>query len=323
MSLSIRFLGTSASRPTTERNVASVALARDGETMLFDCGEGTQRQMMRYHVSFALADVFFTHFHADHVIGIIGLMRTMALQGREEPLRLWGPRGGTKVLRRAEQFGFDRLTFPVEITELEPLEPIRRQGYEIMPYPVDHRGAPSLGYALIEEQRKGRFNPDLARELGVPEGPLWGQIHRGRTVTLPDGRVIDPTALVGPVRRGRKVVLTGDTRPCAATIDIAGSADVLVHEATFGDEEAQRAAETGHSTAREAATIAQSAEVRRLVLTHFSARYSRDASELEREAKEVFANTLVARDGTEIEVAFEDASADWGLRAAEPGGAGR
>jgi ribonuclease Z len=211
----------------------------------------------------------------------------------------------------------------VEIIELEPLQPIRRQGYEIMPYPVDHRGAPSLGYALIEEQRKGRFNPDLARELGVPEGPLWGQIHRGKAVTLPDGRVIDPTALVGPVRRGRKVVLTGDTRPCATTIDIAASADILVHEATFGDEEAQRAAETGHSTAREAATVARSAEVRRLVLTHFSARYSRDASELEREAKEVFANTLAARDGTEIEVAFEDATADWGLRAAEPGGAGR
>ena len=221
MSLSVRFLGTSASRPTTERNVAALALVREGETLLFDCGEGTQRQMMRYHVSFALDDVFFTHFHADHVIGIIGLLRTLSLQGRAEPLRLWGPRGGGRVLRRAEQFGFDRLTFPLEITELEPLQPVRRTGYDIVPYAVDHRGSPSLGYAIVEEPRKGRFNPDLARELGIPEGPLWGRIHRGLPVTLPDGRVIDPSLLVGPARRGRRIVLTGDTRPCAATIEIA------------------------------------------------------------------------------------------------------
>ena len=276
--------------------------------MLFDCGEGTQRQMMRYHISFALSDVFFTHFHADHVIGIIGLLRTLALQGREDPLRLWGPRGGARVLRRAEQFGFDRLTFPVEITELDPHQSVKRDTYEIVPYPVNHRGSASLGYALIEEQRKGRFNPDLARELGIPEGPLWGQIHRGQPVTLPDGRTIDPSVLVGPARRGRKIVLTGDTRPCDTTIDMARDADLLIHEATFGDEEAARAAETGHSTAREAATVARSADVRRLVLTHFSARYSRDASELEREAREVFADTTIARDGTELDVAYDDAS---------------
>jgi ribonuclease Z len=307
MSLSIRFLGTSASRPTVERNVASVAVAREGETLLFDCGEGTQRQMMRYHVSFALADVFFTHFHADHVIGIIGLMRTMALQGRTEPLRLWGPRGASRVLRRAEQFGFDRLTFPIEIAELEPEQPVRRNGYAIVAYAVDHRGSASLGYAIIEDTRKGRFNPDRARALGIPEGPLWGQIHRGLAVTLTDGRTIEPALLVGPARRGRRIVLTGDTRPCDATLEIAREADVLVHEATFGDEEAERAAETGHSTAREAATLARDADVRRLVLTHFSARYSRDASELEREAKQVFPEVIIARDGTEVDVVYDDA----------------
>ena len=307
MSLSIRFLGTSASRPTVERNVASVAVTREGETMLFDCGEGTQRQMMRYHVSFSLTDVFFTHFHADHVIGIIGLMRTMALQGRTEPLRLWGPRGASRVLRRAEQFGFDRLTFPIEIAELEPDQSVRRNGYAIVAYPVDHRGSASLGYVVVEEPRKGRFNPDLARELGIPEGPLWGQIHRGMAVTLADGRTIEPSLLVGPSRRGRKIVITGDTRPCEATVSAARDGDVLVHEATFGDEEAVRAAQTGHSTAREAALVAQRADVRRLVLTHFSARYSRDATELEREAKQVFQNLLIARDGTEVEVPYETA----------------
>jgi ribonuclease Z len=307
MSLSIRFLGTAASRPTVERNVASLALMREGETLLFDCGEGTQRQMMRYHVSFALSDVFFTHFHADHIIGIIGLMRTMSLQGRTEALRLYGPRGATRVLRRAEQFGFDRLGFPVEILELVPDEPLRRDGYEVIPFAVDHRGSASLGYALIEETRKGRFNPDLARDLGIPEGPLWGQIHRGIAVTLPGGRTIEPSVLVGPPRPGRRIVITGDTRPCAATTEMARNADLLVHEATFGDEEAERAAETGHSTAREAALVARAADARRLVLTHFSARYSHDASELEREARQAFANVVIARDGMELDVAYEDA----------------
>ena len=306
MSLSLRFLGTAASRPTVERNVAALALMREGETLLFDCGEGTQRQMMRYHVSFAVADVLFTHFHADHVIGIIGLLRTMALQGRTDVLRLYGPRGATRVLRRAEQFGFDRLGFPVEIMELDPDQPLKRNGYELIPFAVDHHGSASLGYAVVEETRKGRFNPDLAREMGIPEGPLWGQIHRGIAVTLPDGRHIEPSVLVGPTRPGRRIVITGDTRPCAATTEMARNADLLVHEATFGDEEAARAIETGHSTAREAAMVARDADARRLVLTHISARYSRDASDLEREARQVFPNVIVARDGTEIEVPFVD-----------------
>jgi ribonuclease Z len=307
MSLSLRFLGTAASRPTVERNVAALAVMREGETLLFDCGEGTQRQMMRYHVSFAVADVFFTHFHADHVIGIIGLMRTMSLQGRTDRLTLWGPRGATRVLRRAEQFGFDRLGFPVEITEIEPNQPLRRNGYNVIPFEVDHRGSASLGYAIVEETRKGRFNPELAREMGIPEGPLWGEIHRGNVVRLPDGRTVDPSLLVGPTRPGRRIVITGDTRPCASTTEMARDADLLVHEATFGDEEAERAVETGHSTAREAAMVARDADARRLVLTHFSARYSHDATELEREARQLFPKVLAARDGTEIDVPYADA----------------
>jgi ribonuclease Z len=306
MSLAVRLLGTSASRPTIERNVSSLAIHREGETLMFDCGEGTQRQMMRYGISFALEDIFFTHMHADHLLGVVGLIRTMALQGRTERLRLWGPRGAARVLKRAEGLGFERSTFPVEIEEIEGGQRIARTGYAIVAFPVDHRGSASLGYALVEEDRKGRFNPDLARELGIPEGPLWGQIHRGKAVTLEDGRVIEPSVLVGPQRPGRTVVITGDTRPCAATIDAARNADLLVHESTFGDEEAERAVETGHSTAREAAQVAREAGVRRLLLTHFSARYSRDAVELEREAKSVFAETLVGRDGTEVEVEFRD-----------------
>lgn len=306
MSLSIRLLGTSASRPTVERNVSSLAIHREGETLMFDCGEGTQRQMMRYGISFALEDIFFTHMHADHLLGVIGLMRTMALQGRTERLRLWGPRGSARVLKRAEAFGFERMTFPLEILEVAAGEPIERSGYAIVPFGVDHRGSASVGYALVEAERKGRFNPDLARELGIPEGPLWGQIHRGLPVTLDDGRVIEPRVLVGDKRAGRTVVITGDTRPCAATIEASRNADLLIHESTFGDEEAERAVETGHSTAREAAQVAKEANVRRLLLTHFSARYSRDAIDLQREAKTVFDATVAGKDGMEIEVPFAD-----------------
>ncbi len=306
MPLTLRFLGTSAARPTVERNVSSLAVHREGEALLFDCGEGTQRQMMRYGITFNIDDVFFTHFHTDHVLGIVGLIRTMSLQGRTEPLRLWGPTGAERMLKRAESFGSERLAFELEIRELSPGDAIPRREYAIHAFALEHRGPPSLGYAIVEEERRGRFNPQLAAQLGVPEGPLWGRIHRGEAISLDDGRVIEPSALVGETRPGRKVVITGDTRPCASTILAAEGADLLVHEATFGNEESARAVETGHSTAMEAAQVAKMAGVRQLVMTHVSARYARDAVELEQEARSVFAASRVARDGLEIEVDFRD-----------------
>ncbi|MCX5760418.1 MAG: ribonuclease Z [Gemmatimonadetes bacterium] len=306
MSLSITFLGTSASRPTVERGVSAVSVVREGETMLVDCGEGTQRQMMRYGVSFNFGDLLFTHFHSDHVLGALGLMRTLSLQGRTEPLHIWGPRGINQMMKKAEALGGERLTYPVEVTEVTAGVPIARKEYCILPYPVEHRGAVAVGYALIEDERRGRFNPDLARELGIPEGPLWGKIHKGEAITLDDGRVVEPSVLVGPTRTGRRLVISGDTRPCPATVEVSRGADLLVHESTFGDEEAARAVETGHSTAREAAQMAAEAGVKRLVLTHFSARYSRDPSELDREAKELFPRVTIARDGMEIEIPYED-----------------
>jgi len=277
MSLSLRFLGTAASRPTVERNVAALAVMREGETLLFDCGEGTQRQMMRYHVSFAVADVFFTHFHADHVIGIIGLMRTMSLQGRTDRLTLWGPRGATRVLRRAEQFGFDRLGFPVEITEIEPNQPLRRNGYDVIPFEVDHRGSASLGYAIVEETRKGRFNPELAREMGIPEGPLWGEIHRGNVVRLPDGRTVDPSLLVGPTRPGRRIVITGDTRPCASTTEMARDADLLVHDAQYTIDEYPHHVGWGHSAIDHTLAFATLTRVKQLVTFHHDPAHDDDA----------------------------------------------
>jgi ribonuclease Z len=306
MPLCLRFLGTSAARPTVERNVASIALLREGEAFLFDCGEGTQRQMMRYGITFNIDDVFFTHFHTDHLLGIVGLMRTMSLQGRTAPLRLWGPPGAERMIRRAETLGSERLSFGLEIRELVPGDAIPRKGYLIHTFALDHRGPPSLGFVISEEERKGRFNPELATELGIPEGPLWGRVHRGESITLDNGEVIHPSVLVGETRPGRKVVITGDTRPCAETILAAQGADLLVHESTFGEEEAARAVETGHSTAKEAAQVARMAGVRKLVLTHVSARYTRDAAELETEARTIFPETRVARDGLEIDVPFRE-----------------
>jgi ribonuclease Z len=303
--LSLTFLGTSAARPTVERNVSSIALMREGETLLFDCGEGTQRQMMRYGVSFAPGDIFFTHFHGDHFLGVIGLVRTLGLQAREEPLRLWGPRGAKQLLTTAMNLGVERVPFEVVIEEVKPGDRLPARGYAIHVFATEHGGG-SVGYALVEEQRYGKFDPEKARSLGIPEGPLWGKLQRGETVELADGRQLTADSVVGPRRAGRKVVMTGDTRACASVVDAARDADLLVHEATFGEEEKERARETFHSTARDAAQVALAAKARRLVLTHLSARYSTLAEELVREAKEVFENVVAARDGMTVEVPFPD-----------------
>jgi ribonuclease Z len=303
--LAVTFLGTSAARPTVERNVSGIALVREGETLLFDCGEGTQRQMMRFGVSFALRDIFFTHFHADHFLGVIGLMRTLGLQGREEPMRLWGPKGAKAVLKTALTLGVERVPFDVAIEEVKPGEVLPRDGYALHVFATEHGGG-SVGYALVEAQRFGRFNPDKVREAGIPEGPLWGKLQRGEAIELADGRRLTADGFVGPPRPGRKVVLTGDTRPTAAVVDAAQGADLLVHEATFGEEDKARAMETNHSTAREAAQVALAAKVRRLVLNHLSARYSISADELVKEAREVFGEVVAAKDGMTVEVSFPD-----------------
>ncbi len=309
--LSVTFLGTSAARPTVERNVSAMSLVREGETLLFECGEGTQRQMMRYGVSFALSEIFFTHFHADHFLGVIGLIRTLGLQVRTEPMVLYGPKGAKKVLGQAIQLGVERVPFEVDVVEVKPGEVIRdagsgmRDAYEIHVFGTEHGGG-SVGYALREHERPGRFDPEKARAAGVPEGHLWGKLQRGETVGLPDGRTVTADGIVGPKRPGRAIVFTGDTRPCAAVVDAAQGADLLIHEATFGEEEKERAKETGHSTAREAAQVALAAKARRLVLSHVSARYSISADELVKEAREVFKETVVAKDGMTIEVPFPD-----------------
>jgi ribonuclease Z len=303
--LTATFLGTGAACPTIDRNVAGLAVQREGEMMLFDCGEGTQRQMMRYGVGFSFSEVYFSHFHADHMLGITGLVRTMGLQDRTAPVTLYGPRGAHRVLGAALSLGIERNKFPVQIVEVRPGDRLERTGYDLVVFATEHR-ADTVGYALVEHVRLGRFHPERARELGVPEGPLWGRLHKGDTVTLEDGRTVSPADLVGQPRRGRTLVYSGDTRPTLAVLEAARGADLLIHEATFGGDEAARAVETGHSTASEAARLALEAGVGRLVLTHISPRYTRDAPELLAEARAVFPETVIARDGMVVDVPFAD-----------------
>ncbi|HEX3927396.1 MAG TPA: ribonuclease Z [Gemmatimonadales bacterium] len=306
--MQVTFLGTSAAVPTVERNVASLMLQREGEHVLFDCGEGTQRQMMRYGAGFSFDDLFFTHFHADHTLGLAGLLRTLGLQGRTAPLNLHGPRGAKRHLSALITLGMERMKFPVEITELKAGDALPRGGgeYDLLVGEAAHRGD-AVAYAVVEHDRLGRFDPERARELGIPEGPAWGRLHRGEAISLPDGRKVVSADLVGPARPGRRVVYSGDSAPCAGVAELARGADLLIHEATFGEDERDRARETMHSTARDAATLAARVGVKKLVLTHISARYSREAPELAAEAREVFPETAIARDGMVVEVPFPDA----------------
>lgn len=304
MSLSVTLLGTAAAVPTVDRNVTALAVHREGELLLFDCGEGTQRQMMRYGTGFGVKEIFFTHYHADHVLGLSGLIATMGLQDRREPLTLYGPQSAD-ILYTISRLGVERPRFAIDIVEVQPGDALRRDGYELRVFPVVHRKE-SVGWVLKEDLRLGRFNPELARARGIPEGPMWGRLHKGEALTLPDGSVVTSDDFVGPTRVGRTFVFAGDCRPHADTIAAAAGADLLVHEATFAHADLALAKETSHSTAREAADIAKAAGVKQLVLTHISARYSREAPELLAEAQAVFPNTRIARDGMTVEIPFAE-----------------
>jgi len=240
-------------------------------------------------------------------------VRTLGLQARAEPLRLYGPKGAKKLLTQALQLGVERVPFEVEVCEVKPGDVlgqratgnVQRDSYDIQVFATEHGGG-SVGYALREHERRGRFDVEKARAAGIPEGPLWGKLTKGEPITLSNGPTFQPSDFVGLKRPGRLVVFTGDTRPCAAVVDAAQGADLLIHEATFGEEEKDRAKETGHATAREAAQVALAARARRLVLSHVSARYSISAEELVSEARLVFPETTVAKDGMTIEVPYVD-----------------
>ncbi|HSO01826.1 MAG TPA: ribonuclease Z [Gaiellaceae bacterium] len=303
MDLDVVFLGTAGSMPTARRGPSATLVRRGGERLLFDCGEGTQRQLLRSDVGLVdLHEVFLTHFHADHFLGLPGMLKTFALRGRELPLTLYGPRGLDELLQALRRI-FGRLTYEVAVVELAAGAVLPRDGYELRTFAARH-GRDALGYALVEGPRPGRFDVATADALGVPFGPERGALQDGEAVTLPDGTVITPEQVLGEARPGRKLVFTGDTAPSDATVEVAFAADLLVHEATFCEDEADRAHETEHSTALEAARVAKDAQVRLLALTHLSSRYG--AGEVEREARTVFPDTVVPRDFDLIEVPFAE-----------------
>ena len=303
MDLDVVFLGTSGSMPTAQRAPAATLVRRGGERLLFDCAEGTQRQLLRSDVGLVeLREIFLTHYHADHFLGLPGMLKTFSLRGRESSLTVYGPPGLDDLFGSLRRI-FGRLSYPLELEELRPGDALARDGYRIEPFAVEH-GSEAVGYALVESERPGRFDVATADALGVPAGRERGELQHGTAITLADGRVVSPDDVLGPPRPGRKVVLSGDTAPCLPVLEAAVGADLLVHEATFCADERERAKETLHSTAAEAAEIARRAEVGLLALTHLSTRYA--PSEIAAEARAVFPNTLVPRDFDLVEVPFRE-----------------
>jgi ribonuclease Z len=297
--LDLLFLGTAGSAPTASRGASATLVRRGGDRLLVDCGEGTQRQLLRSDAGlFDVEHVFLTHLHGDHVLGLPGMLKTFTLRDRAVALTVYGPRG-TRALFSALRVLIGRLTYTLDVVELEAGDEVVRDGYRLVPFAVEHGGT-ALGYALREEARPGRFDVETADALGVPDGPLRGTLQGGESVTLPDGRVVRPDEVLGAARRGRSVVLTGDTAPAATVVAAASGADVLVHEATFLAGERERARETGHSTAGEAALVAREAGVELLALTHVSARHA--GSEVEDEARQLFERTVVPRDFDVVDV---------------------
>ncbi len=303
--LRVTFLGTAGALPTTERNPSAILINRKGELILFDCGEGTQQQMMRAKTGMMnLTSIFLTHFHADHVLGIPGLLQTMNFQGRTQPLEIFGPKYAKEFVELLSKLGFNAVAFEVKVSELKHGDVLDRGEYWIEAVKTEH-SIPSLGYVLREKPRQGKFNREKAIELGIPPGPLFGRLQRGETVNI-KGKVIKPEEVIGPPRPGRVVVYSGDTRPCEAILNASQDADLLIHDGTLTSNMQEWAIETKHSTALEAAELARKAGVKQLVLTHISSRYSADTAPLIEEARKVFNNSLVAKDLLEIEIPYRD-----------------
>jgi ribonuclease Z len=302
--LRIIFLGTGGTLPTKNRNPSAIFINREGETMLFDCGEGTQQQMMRAKTGMKVSSIFITHFHADHFLGIPGLIQTMSFNGRTEPLDIYGPTWTKQMVNIMRELGYYKLGFEIKAHELEGGDILDKGEYSIKAVTTEH-SVPSLGYVLEEKSRTGRFNREKAIELGVPVGHMFSKLQKGETITV-KGRMIKPSQVIGYNRPGRKIVYSGDTRPCDTIVRESVGADLLIHDGTLADDLHEWAIETKHSTTAEAAQIAKKANVLQLILTHFSSRYSENAEPLLLDAKGIFENTMLAEELMEIEIKFRD-----------------
>jgi ribonuclease Z len=307
--LQVYFLGTAGALPTTQRNPPCIMVRRGSDTLLFDCGEGAQQQMMRARCGFTVNAIFITHWHADHFLGVFGLVQTMSFNGRTDPLTIYGPEWVHEFVTIIKTLARFNLRFPLESVELANGSWVRFDGYTITAFAVSH-GMPSLGYILEEDSRPGRFNRELAVSLGVPPGPLFGRLQRGETIrvgTGSDSRDVHPGDVMGPARPGRKIVYTGDTRAVHDRIrDVARDADLLIHDATYDESEADRGSEFYHATARQAGEAASALNARTLVLIHTSSRYT-DAQRHVSDARSAFAGQIAAPDDLDmIEVSFRD-----------------
>jgi ribonuclease Z len=298
MDLSILFAGTAGSVPSTYRGLPATLVRYGSDKLLIDCGEGTQRQLLRHGGLAEITEVFITHLHLDHWLGLPGMLKSFDLRDRTAPITVFGPPGTKDLMDVMRRTVFGRLRYRFTAVDLEGDAVVDFDGYELQVLRVRHRGE-AYGYALVEHDRPGRFDAELATRLGVPFGPDFGRLQRGETVNG-----VTPDQVIGEPRRGRRIVLSGDTRPCDMVRLTAQDADLLVHEATFASDQRERALETGHSTARQAAELAAEAGVRLLALTHLSTRYA--GRELREEASEVFPNTVVPNDGDWIDVPFPE-----------------
>jgi ribonuclease Z len=301
MDLSVVFLGTGGSVPSARRATACVLIRSGGARILVDCGEGAQRQMINSTGLVQVDDIYITHFHADHYLGLPGLLKTYDLLERQARLRIVGPLGLLELFEALRRI-FGRLRYDLELVELGAGEGIEHDGFEMRAFEVDHR-MKALGYAYVEPERPGRFDVDAARGLGITDDRDFGRLQRGEAISV-DGSEVRPEQVMGEPRQGRKVVITGDTQPCEMTKIAAHAAQLLIHDGTFALEESARAAETGHSTARDAAQLAAEAEVGMLAIVHVSSRYN--VSAVLTEAREAFPATVAPRDFDLIEIPFPE-----------------
>jgi len=301
--LRVIFLGTGGGLPTTSRGLPSVVIKRKGELIFFDCGEGTQRQMLSAKIGFCKkTKIFISHLHGDHIFGILGLMQTMALLNRNKSLQIYGPKG----IREFIEAGMHTTNFGdcyvVEVFEVESGLVCEEKEYKVYATWADHV-QPNLSYALVEDPRPGRFHPERAKALRIPQGKMWSRLQHGETITLSNGKKVKPEDVLDPKRPGRKIVYSGDTKPSKAVEELAENADLLIHEATFDDELTERAGEDSHSTATQAAKVAKNAKVKMLILTHISARY-KDPMILLHQAEKIFPHVTVAKDFMEVNIPY-------------------
>jgi len=299
--LRIIFLGTGGSWPTVKRNVSSIAVKRGSEILLFDCGEGTQRQFQQSNLSYMqISKIFITHFHGDHFLGIPGLIQTMQLNDRDKPLHIYGPKGMVELTNQLLTLGYFRPSYKIIAHDIADGVEIKFDDYSISALKVSHN-VPALAYSVKEYQRAGKFNKSKALKIGIPEGPLFSKLQKGQTIMLPNGEKITPDMILGPSRKGRKIVVSGDTKPCDQIIGFSEEADILIHEATFDSRLQDIAKDYGHTTAAQAAEIAKKARVEKLFLVHISPRYL-DYHVIENEARSVFPQSYTPKDFQEVEV---------------------